>query len=764
MATSVGGSEPGRLVRGYARTVVALRHVIVVLWIGLAVAATSLPNLADAEGGSLDGFVPPDNPTVATEIASVQAFGFPLISRTVLVQRDPAGLSPFTQAEAALRAIALSQGRYDDVYPILGALPVTNTLGLFPSSSEVGTTALTYLFIQPGAGFNAQTFSARRFAAQYVGEPEDALVGVTGSIPARVEQGRIVGEALPLVEIATLAAIILIVGLNFRAVAAPAIALGTAAIAFVVATRLAGLGGQALNISIPRELEPLILALLLGVVTDYAIFFLSGMRHELAAGRSRLDAARAATASFGPIVTVAGLTVAAGTASLLVADSAFFRAFGPAMALAILVSLLVSVTLVPALLALLGRAIFWPAPPRERVAGPTGQARQARQARGIKLLTLRPVAAVVVLACVAGLTYAALPLRDLRLGVSFVPSLPASTEARTAAAAATAGFAPGILSPTVLLLQDEAIIDRRNALSRLGDLLQDQPGVAGVVGPGDLVPTLERSVLLSPAGDAARFLIVLDDEALGAHAIATLQQLQEQLPTLLQRAGLEGVESGFGGDTALAAGLVQATQDDLGRIAAAALLVNFIMLAAFLRALVASVYLLACSVLALCAALGLMTYVFQDLLGNDGITFYVPFAAAVLLLSLGSDYNIFGVGHIWGHARGRPLREAIIEAVPQTTRAITAAGVTLAASFGMLSLVPLRPFRELALVMAVGILIDAVLVRSFLVPALLALVGRVSGWPGKALAAAASPPASPDGSRSTVSPPQRRETTARESP
>lgn len=734
---STAAPDGGRVARGYARTVVALRHVIIVAWLVLAAAATTLPYVGDVSSGGVDGFVPADNPTVATEIASVRAFGFPLIARTALVQRDAAGLSPATQGEAVLRAVQLNIGAYGDLSPILGALPVTNTFALFPSSSERGTTALTYLFTTPGASFTRQTEAARDFAATRVDGPSDALIGVTGSIPARVEQGRIVGAALPMVEIATLAAIVLILGLVFRAVAAPAIALGTAGIAFVVATRLAGLGGQALDIAIPSELEPLILALLLGVVTDYVIFFLAGMRRELEAGKARLDAARAAAVSFGPIVTVAGLTVALGTASLLVADSAFFRAFGPAMALAIAVALVVAVTLVPALLAVFGRKVFWPSRPRPR--SPTAAA-PPRRDRGIALITRRPVAVVVVLACVGGLGIAALPLRDLQMGVSFIPSLPDSTESSRAAREATAGFAPGILSPTVLLLQDDGIVDRRDELEELGDLLKSEPGVAGVVSPGDLLPALERSVLLADSEDAARYLIVLGDEPLGATGIDTLLRLQEGLPAMLDRVDLTGVETGFGGDTALASELVQATRADLGRIATAALLVNFVLLAAFLRALVAPLYLLACSVLALAAALGLLTFLFQTVLGNDGITFYVPFAAAVLLLSLGSDYNIFGVGHLWGRAQGRPLRHAIIEAVPQTTGAITAAGVTLAASFAMLALVPLRPFRELAFVMSVGIMLDVLVVRSLLVPTLLSLVGRVSGWPGRALAATAVRP------------------------
>ena len=119
----------------------------------------------------------------------------------------------------------------------------------------------------------------------------------------------------------------------------------------------------------------------------------------------------------------------------------------------------------------------------------------------------------------------------------------------------------------------------------------------------------------------------------------------------------------------------------------------------------------------------------------DGLTFYVPFAAAVLLVSLGSDYNIFGVGRVWDEARHLPLREAVLKAVPESSRAITAAGVTLAVSFGMLAIIPLTPFRELGFAMAVGILIDAFVVRSLLVPAMLVLVGPVSGWPGPHLRA-----------------------------
>ena len=154
------------------------------------------------------------------------------------------------------------------------------------------------------------------------------------------------------------------------------------------------------------------------------------------------------------------------------------------------------------------------------------------------------------------------------------------------------------------------------------------------------------------------------------------------------------------------------------------LLVNLALLAVFLRAVWAPLYLLAASALALAAALGATTFVMQRLLDHENLTYYVPFAAGVLLLSLGSDYNVFVVGKIWQEARERPLRDAIVQVAPRASSTITTAGLTLAGSFALLALIPVRPMRELAFAMAVGILLDTFIVRSILVPSLLALFRR----------------------------------------
>ncbi len=169
--------------------------------------------------------------------------------------------------------------------------------------------------------------------------------------------------------------------------------------------------------------------------------------------------------------------------------------------------------------------------------------------------------------------------------------------------------------------------------------------------------------------------------------------------------------------------------DDLIRIGIVAFLVNFVFLAIFLRAIVAPLYLVLASTLGLAATIGITTLVFQGFLGHGELTYHVPFAVAVLLLSLGSDYNVFLVGRIWQAAEDQPLREAIATAAPRASRAIGVAGLALALSFATLAFIDLRQFREFAFAMCLGILIDAFVIRALLVPALVSLFGDLSWWP-----------------------------------
>jgi len=317
--------------------------------------------------------------------------------------------------------------------------------------------------------------------------------------------------------------------------------------------------------------------------------------------------------------------------------------------------------------------------------------------------------------------------------------LPADDEVRRAADAAATGFAPGITSPTLVEVRAPGGTLPAAGLEHLQSLLAQQPHVAGVLGPREdrlLAEVAGRApgAFVTADARAAQYVLVLDVDPLDAVAVTAVRELRNALPGLASRAGLPaGASPVVGGDTAAVVALIDGAAEDLALILLGALAVNLVLLVVFLRALVAPLFLLACTALSAAATLGLTTLVFQGQLHHPGITFFVPLAAGVLLLALGSDYNLFAIGHVWAHARGRPLREAMSAALPQSSAAITTAGVALAASLGTLALVPLRQFHELAFALAAGILIDALVVRTILAPALLTLFGRVSAWPGRRL-------------------------------
>jgi putative drug exporter of the RND superfamily len=723
-------SAVGWFWRMFGGVVVALRYPILLAWLAAAVAATVyLPALTSS--GSLAGLIPAGSPAAKAEADAAKLFGEPLASAGVaVVQRDPARFPLPVQAAVAERAVAVDQGDVRRIPGLAGALPVANTAGRFPGSREWSTTIVTFLFFRPGTSAGAQTAGAQTYARRYLSAQQDHLVGVTGSVPAETAQSDLIFRYLPWVELGTVLAIALIVGIHFRSIGAPLASLACSAVAYLVAVRLVGWVAHRAGLTVPPDLEPVLVVLLLGVTTDYSVFFLAGMRSRLADGLRRVPAARRTTAEYAPIIVTAGVVVAVGIASLSLAGVSALQAFGPPLAVTILIAMLVAVTLAPALIATFGGLLFRGMPAPASLPQPGKTLRD----RAVRLVTVRPVAALTVAACVVVLAIGAWGMGLLRLGYPLVSALPDSAQAARAQAVAAKGFVPGILSPTEVLVIGPGVTRQQPALGRLQHSLASRPGVAGVLGPADfslIQQRLSPHLMLAPSGRAARYVVIQRTDPLGPAAINQMSTLRASLPSLAAAASLRGVRVEVGGATALAGETIQAMTSSVWRVALIISLVIAVLLAIFLRAVVAPLYLLAASWLALLSALGVTVWVFQVLLGHDGLVYYVPFTAAVLLISLGSDYNIFIVGRIWEEGRRRPLREAVAGSVPRASRAITTAALALAAGFGMLALVPLAQFREIATAMVLGILIDAFIVRSVLVPALVTLFGGVGQWPGR---------------------------------
>ncbi len=219
------------------------------------------------------------------------------------------------------------------------------------------------------------------------------------------------------------------------------------------------------------------------------------------------------------------------------------------------------------------------------------------------------------------------------------------------------------------------------ALARLQHELAAQPGVAEIAGPASLpgpaqLDLAQFNPMLAASGGAARFVVVENTDPLDATAINRIQRLQHDLPALGRAAGLRGARFELAGQTALAGDSIGSVFADLSRVALAIMAVTLVLLALFLRSLLAPVYLLAASVLAVFATLGLAIVIGQHLFGYASLVYFVPFAA------------------------------------------------------GVLAVIPLEQFRQIAIAMALGVVLDAIAVRSLLVPALVALFGRLGMWPG----------------------------------
>jgi putative drug exporter of the RND superfamily len=682
--------------RAAAWLVTRLGVVLVPAWIVAAVAAAHwLPGIDESGGDALGGLVPKHSAAVTAQEREAEAFGNTLLTRIVVVQHVNGRLSQRQVATTYGLARAVLAGRAASRFPYLRvAAPIVDPRR---------TTTVTYLYFGRKAS-NRQALAIAQRYAQALDPP-----GLrTGPLLARDAEFKQIQRSLPWVTLATVLLIALVLVVTFRALAPPLLVLGTAGIAYVVSVHVLSWIGEQRHQVVPKEVEPVLVALLLGLVTDYSIFFLAGMRRRLSEGDGRLAAADATTRDNLPIIVTAGLIVALGSFSLVVGHLDVFRAFGPGMALTVVIALAVATTFVPGLLALLGPLAFWPS---------LGRSEREPRERLWRVLTARPVSALVALLVVAGLVVAAAGAVRMRLGFTLVRGQPASAEVKRAQENAQRAFPAGITAPTEVVLQGRNLASRTEAIARLRREVARVRGVSAVLGP----TSFRKSLFVSRDGRAARFLVVLQPEALDAHAIDVVRRLRARLPDDLRAAGLGDVRAELAGDTAIADETVRSIRGDAVRVGIVVVLVNLVLLALFLRAWLAPVYLLAASILAVGASLGATVWAMQGGLGHDDVTYYVPFAACVLLLSLGSDYNVFVVGRIWQRAREVPLRDAVAETAPRASSTITTAGVTLAGSFALLALIPLRPMRELALAMALGILLDTFVVRSLLVPSLLAL-------------------------------------------
>lgn len=723
---AVAGAFAHRAATSYRLAVTGGAVVVVAAWVAAAVLLPIIVGTGSGNGNDsqLGGLLPAHSHALQVQKQVLERFDVPVLSEMSVVVHNPAGLTALTRADVVAWALVHDQATLNDRTSsgpghIIGAVPV-------PTATP--QTAVTYLYVSAGTSM-AQTESLGRQYAAHFHNQASVSTYLTGLLPAQLAQQRYIQSRLGVFALASLALVAMVVAFTFRSLVAPLVVLGVFAAGYFVIQPLLGLLADALGFPFPQQLQPLIVALLLGVVTDYSVLLFASLRTQLEHGGDHDDAVRHALRSAAGIITVAGVTVTGGTMALMVANLQLFRAFGPALAFTVLVGLALSLTLTPAVMTLLGHRLLRWRGTRPGQAGRLSVGKSTLVALLVRTVTRRSGAAAALVAGTLLLGAVAAPLLWMRLNVSFTDGLPSDDQARRGAAVLADAHVRGVTAPTEVLIRSRGVSRQREALSRLQNAVGQQPGVAEVLGPAQNPLPDRFGVVLSHDGDAARLLVIFDSDPLSAPAISDLRHLQGQLPALAVTAGLRHARVDTTGLTAIASELTDRTRVDLRLTLLAAFAIELLILIIYLRALVAPIAVLLCSALSVAAALGLTVLVFQVWLGDPGLTFYAPFATAILLFALGSDYNVFSVGAIWQEARHRPLARALTVAVPRSSRAVAAAGLILSATFALVAIIPLETFRQVAFTMAVGLLIDTLIVRTVLTPSLLTLLGHVAGWP-----------------------------------
>jgi RND superfamily putative drug exporter len=503
-----------------------------------------------------------------------------------------------------------------------------------------------------------------------------------GGVAADLEQ--VAEDAGKTLLIATLSLVLLLLLLVYRApllALMPLLVVGTA---YLIAIGLTYL---------------LLLVLIFGAGTDYSLLLIHRYREELRRDAAPLAALRTALVESVPPIAASAATVIAAMLVLLLADLESTHWLGPVLAIGIAVMLCAALTLLPALLSILGSRAFWPA------RGSVGDERSRRWAQVAGLVKRRPRA--IVATVFAALFVLALGNLIQHGTIGFGEGETDSTESSRGNEVLDEHFPPGIGSPLTAVL---GIGEVESALRGLEHL--DSVKLAVPVPPSSI-------------SDEAALAIVLRGNPYSGEAAGLVEGVRERLQEVAPGALV-------GGLPAENYDVEQTNERDTRLIVPVVLAVVGLILVLVLRALAAPGYLIFTVVASFAATLGLVTFAFTQLLGSGGISFDLVLLSFIFLVALGVDYNIFLMTRAREEAGVHGTSEGILIALESTGTVITGAGLILAGTFATLTLLPLEQLVQIGATVAIGVLLDTFVVRSLLIPAITYLLGERAWWPGRA--------------------------------
>ena len=516
-----------------------------------------------------------------------------------------------------------------------------------------------------------------------------------GGMAADLEQ--VADEAAKTLLIATLGLVLVLLLVVYRAPILALMPLLAVGIAYLVTIGIAYLLIKAGAITVNAEGTMLLLVLIFGAGTDYSLLLIHRYREELDRGSSPPAALPKALAESVPAIAASAGTVIAAMLVLLLAELESTHWLGPVLAIGIAVMLAAALTLLPAILSLLGGRAFWPS----RRLGEAQENRRWAQVAGF--VRRRPRTIVAAVSSVLVVLSLGNLINHGTLGFGQGETHP--TESSRGNEVLAEHFPPGLGSPLT-------------AVVGLGE-------VEKAIGVLEELPSVKLALPIPPSAvsDEAAVAIVLRGDPYSAEAADLVEGIRDKLQEVAPSALVGGIP-------AENYDVEQANSRDTKLIVPAVLLVVGLILALLLRALAAPAYMMVTVVASFAATLGLVTFAFTDVFGAGGLAFNLVLLSFIFLVALGVDYNIFLMTRAREEAAKLGTREGILVALEKTGGVVTGAGLILAGTFATLTLLPLEELVQIGATVAIGVLLDTFVVRALLIPAITYLCGERAWWPG----------------------------------
>ncbi|TDC83614.1 MMPL family transporter [Actinomadura sp. 7K507] len=526
------------------------------------------------------------------------------------------------------------------------------------------------------------------------GAPPGLEVRLTGPAGAALDVGDAFEDIETPVFVITVLIVTAVLLLTYRSPVLWLLPIVNAAIALQVSGAVVHLLGKHAGLYVADGMSTILNALVFGISTDYALLLLARYREELRRHPDRHRAMAVALRRAAAPIIASAATVSLGLLCLLAADMGFNYALGPIGAIGILGGLVVVMSLLPALLVVFGRWIFWPRIPRHGDAPP---ARGAWDRVGHRIAARPRLVWIGGLAVLGALSAAALGINTGLDRADFLTTTPSSTIGERL----LAEHYPGGQGRPL-----QVITDRPDA-APVTAALQNAPGVAGV---GDPLPSTD--------GRLAKLDVVLTDPPDSEAAKDTVRNLRETVP-----------DAAFGASTASEIDLADAQSHDRAVVIPLVLGVVLLILMALLRALVAPLLVIATVVVSYFAALGASWLLFRYVFGFPALDTQVALMGFLFMVALGVDYNLFLVSRIREEVAHGDHRAGVLRGLAVTGGVISSAGLVLAATFGALGVMPVTMMVQIGVLVSLGVLLDTFFVRSVIVPALALDTGRHFWWP-----------------------------------